>query len=344
MSTPVADLTPWREQCANFVTQAIYARHSDELQRFGERGEQSCRQDILYHLDYLQSALSSNDPGIFVQYALWLKDVLVSRGVPASHLGVSFDLLSAFFSRHLSSIEAGPVSAILNAARTALVLDTRPDMHWQTRLPSLPETGHYCESILQGNHRTAIQLVSDAMRDGNSLPQVSVQLVQPAMYEIGNLWQKNRISVSQEHMATAISQNALANAYMQANFAPPIGKSAMFACVEGNHHSLGLRMLSDAFETTGWEVFYLGANLPTLDLVREVDTKHPELLALSVSLPGHIDTARLTIESVRTEMGSDCPEIWVGGLATLANQQIWRITKADGWAADALHSLEQVVD
>lgn len=189
-----------------------------------------------------------------------------------------------------------------------------------------------------------MQLVSSAMQNGNSLPQVSVQLIQPALYEIGNLWQKNRISVSQEHIATAISQNALAGAYMQANFAPPIGKTAMFACVEDNHHSLGLRMLSDAFETTGWEVFYLGANLPTIDLVREVDAKRPELLALSVSLPSHINTARLTIESLRTEMGSGCPEIWVGGLTTLSNQQIWRVTKADGWAADALHSLEQLVD
>lgn len=344
MSMPVADITPWRELCADFATQAIYAKHSGELQHFGKSGKQACRQDILYHIDYIQGALSGNDPDIFVQYALWLKDVLISRGVPVSHLSLSFDLLSIFFSKNLNTVEANSVTAVLDTARTALLLDTQPDIHWQTRLPSLSGTDHYCESILQGDHKAAIQLVSDAMKNGNSLPQVSVQLVQPALYEIGNLWQKNRISVSQEHMATAISQNALASAYMQASFAPPIGKTAMFACVEGNHHSLGSRMLSDAFETTGWKVFYLGANLPTRDLVREVDTKHPELLALSVSLPSHIDTARLTIESLHAEMGNNCPEIWVGGLATLSNQQIWRITKADGWAADALHSLEQLVD
>lgn len=180
------------------------------------------------------------------------------------------------------------------------------------------------------------------MQNGNSLTEVSVRLVQPALYQIGNLWQKNEINVAREHMATEICRNVLASAYLQATFAPPIGKTAMFACIEGNHHALGLRMLADAFETKGWQVFYLGANLPCRDLMREVDAKRPQLLALSASMPQHIATASTTIESLRAEMGSACPEIWMGGLATLLEQSIWKITKADSWAADALHAMEQL--
>lgn len=84
MNAAVVDLTPWREPCADFATNAIYARYAKELERFGERGRQTCRQDMLYHLDYLQGALIGDDPGVFTQYALWLKDVLNSRGVPAA--------------------------------------------------------------------------------------------------------------------------------------------------------------------------------------------------------------------------------------------------------------------
>jgi len=297
---------------------------------------------MLYHLDYLQAALIASDPNIFIQYALWLKDVLSSRGVPTAHLSTSFEFIESFFNNNIPAAEAVVVAATLNTARGALSLDTTLVPYEETDFQSLPETEHYRASILQGEHKTAMSLVTDSMNNGSTLTQVSVQMVQPALYQIGHLWQKNQITVSQEHLATAISQNVLASAYMQAHFAPAVGKTAMFACVEGNHHSLGLRMLSDSFETAGWDVLYLGANLPMLDLVHQVDSKRPDLLALSVSLPNHIATARMTIELLHAEMGSACPEIWIGGLTTLPNQQIWRITQADGWAADALHALEQL--
>lgn len=116
----------------------------------------------------------------------------------------------------------------------------------------------------------------------------------------------------------------------------------MFACVEGNHHGLGLRMLSDAFETQGWDAAYLGTDVPLHDLVRTIDSRCPQLLALSASLPQHLSTARQTVQALHAELGTACPTIWVGGLATLSADSVWRYTQADGWASDALHALEQL--
>lgn len=342
MNAIVVDLTPWRESCATYVTEAIYVRYTKELHCFGERGRQSCRQDILSHIDYLQGALIGNEPSIFTQYALWLKDVLSSRGVSSAHLATSFDFLKAFFNSNIPAAEASAVAKVLGAARSALSLDEFPVIYGQNRYPEHPMTDQYGLSILQGRHNAAMSLMTEAMNNGSSLTQASVHLVQPALYQVGNLWQNNQITVSQEHLATAISQNVLARAYLQASFAPSVGKTAMFACVEGNHHSVGLQILADGFETEGWDVLNMGANLPMKDLVHNVDTKRPDLLALSISLPNHITTARLTIEMLHAEMGSACPEVWVGGLASVSYPQIWRITKADGWSADALHALEQL--
>jgi len=333
------DLISLREPCADFVTASIYDRFADELQRFGERGKKVCHQDILYHLDYLQGALISNDPEIFSQYALWLRDVLNSRGVPTAHLSASFDFLEVFFNSHLSDTEAGEIAHILKSATRLLSSDAPPITYGQLRFPEHSQVSDYRTSILQGQHRTALALVTNIMKSGSSLTQASVQLIQPALYQVGTLWQNNQATVSQEHLATAISQNVLASAYMYAKFSDPIGKTAMFACVEGNYHSVGLHILSDGFETIGWDVLNLGANVPMQDLIVEVNTRRPELLALSISLPGQLATARSVIEMLRSEMGNACPEIWIGGLGTA---EAWRITKADGWASDALHALEQL--
>lgn len=212
----------------------------------------------------------------------------------------------------------------------------------QNRLPALPQTPHYREAALLGDNQSALSLVTGLMEAGTSLTQVSVTLIQPAMYQIGQLWQENRVSVAQEHLATAVSQNVLARAYMRAKFAEPNARRAVFACVPGNRHSLGLRMLSDAFETAGWESVYLGADMPIADLLGHVDAGHPDLLALSLSLPGHLDAARQTIARLRAELGGACPDIWIGGVATLGGGRVWRMLAADGWAADAQHALEQL--
>jgi len=333
------DLCPWRDQAVATATEALYARHPELGQRFGARGRQVCRQDIGHHLDYLQAALDAGEPAIFLNYARWLADILEHRSVPAGHLGESFTLLDAFFTRHLPPEQALAITTILGATRNTQ--NDLPAPYTQSRFPALPHTPDYRDAILSGNHQAAQNLMVEAMQDGN-YGQAAVGMIQPALYEVGRLWQENRISVAQEHLATAVSQNVLARAYVQAEFAPPNGRHAVFACVPGNQHSLGLRILSDIFETTGWEATYLGADVPLPDLIRLLDAQRPQLLALSLSLPAQLAVTRDAIARIRSELGEQqCPEIWVGGLASLSSERLWRIVRADGWAADALHALEQ---
>jgi len=332
------DLAPWREQSVATVTEALYAQHPELEQRFGAHGRQACRQDIGHHLDYLQTALEAGDPAPFLDYADWLAGILEYRGVPAGHLGESFALLEGFFTRHLTPEQAASVAAILGAARE--VRNDLPAPYTHTRLPALPQTADYRDAILNGDHQAAQDLMAEAMRE-HSYGQAAVGMIQPAMYEVGRLWQENRLSVAQEHLATAVSQNVLARAYLQAEFAPPNGRRAIFACVQGNQHSLGLRMVSDVFETAGWETAYLGADVPVPDLVRLVDAQRPQLLALSLSQPAHLVAARESIARLRAELGDARPQIWVGGLITQNAERLWRTVRADGWAADALHALEQ---
>ncbi|MGQ5525533.1 cobalamin B12-binding domain-containing protein [Chitinimonas sp. PSY-7] len=208
---------------------------------------------------------------------------------------------------------------------------------------NLQDVMRYMEATLSGNQRVAQELVNGAMRAGCTLSETAVGIVQPAMYEVGRLWQEGRITVAQEHLATAISQNVLTRAYLQAAFAPPVWRKAIFACSVGNQHSLGLTVLSDAFETIGWEVSYLGADVPICDLIKQIDTEKPDLMCMSLSMPSHLSIARETVERMRVELGNQCPTIWVGGLATTVAERVWHdVVKADGWAMDALQAIRQI--
>ena len=331
-----------QSQAVDFVVAGLHGRHPDMAQQLGPRGLEACRRDVAFHLEFLEGALLADETALFVDYATWVDTVLRSRNVPASHLGDSFEILGEYLGAHLPPAEAARAGGMLGAAVEALGDGRPPVTYSRLRVPALAGVPVYTELALHGSQQDALGVMSAAMRDGASLTQAAVRLVQPAMYEIGRLWQENRITVSQEHRATAISQTVLACAYLQGKFAPPVGRKAMFAGVAGNQHSLGLRMLSDGFETIGWEVAFLGADVPVVDLVRQVDVDRPEILCLSLALPGHLTIARQTTNRLRAELGNRCPTIWVGGQVTLTTERVWRAVHADGWAADALHALEQL--
>jgi methanogenic corrinoid protein MtbC1 len=337
----VTTLAHLRAEAVDSVVAALHDRHPGLAERLGARGQQACKEDIAHHVDCLDGALLADEPALFVDYAVWHQTVLCGRTVPVRHLAESFELLDTFLSARLPAAGAGRASAMLGAARDALGRTDLPAPCLHARLPALQAALQYSAASLRGNQREAQQLMSAAMQGGHTLSEASVRLVQPAMVEVGRLWQDNRVTVAQEHLATAISQSVLARAYLEADFAAPNGRKAMFANVAGNHHSLGLRMLSDAFETVGWEVSFLGADLPIADLIRHADGERPELICLSLSLPSHLAVARESAERLRAELGNACPTIWVGGQATLVARHVWRSVGADGWAADAVHAVEQ---
>jgi methanogenic corrinoid protein MtbC1 len=172
----------------------------------------------------------------------------------------------------------------------------------------------YLAAQLAGDRREALRLlVDEGLLRGVPLQDIHLKIIQPAQYEIGRLWQENRISVAQEHLATAISQLALSHLYRHLPRDPSNGKVVMVSCVEGELHEVGARMASDFLEMAGFDVRFLGANVPTSHLVRMVREQMPDLLALSVSMTYHLPALRTALEQVRAI--APRLHIAVGGLA-----------------------------
>ena len=88
-------------------------------------------------------------------------------------------------------------------------------------------------------------------------------LFQPALYRIGELWKQNQISVSTEHMATAIIEGLMSELYPRLLTAPRRSLKAVIAFIEGELHQVGGKMVADVFVMNGWDVHYLGTNTPT---------------------------------------------------------------------------------
>jgi methanogenic corrinoid protein MtbC1 len=197
----------------------------------------------------------------------------------------------------------------------------------------------YVAAQLAGNRRAAVRLILDHGL-GRDVPIVSLYLdvIQAAQYRIGDLWQQNRISIAEEHLATAISQVAVAELYRAAAFEPPNGRRALVACVGGELHELGTRITADFFEMAGFDVRYLGANVPTDTLAAMVRAEQPDLLVASVTMSFHLESLRQAVLRSREAVG-DKLRLAVGGLAFTWAPGLVDELAADVYGRDAVESV-----
>lgn len=164
----------------------------------------------------------------------------------------------------------------------------------QEPIDSIPSSTFesYVESLVSGNKRYCLSIVEALIDKGMPISNIYTHLFQRSLYKVGRLWEENKISVAVEHVATAITESLLAQIYPRAAALPKHGRRAVVACVTGERHQIGSRMVADILELRGWDSHYLGADTPKDALLDLLLTLQPDLLGLSVSLSSNIDQAR----------------------------------------------------
>lgn len=125
---------------------------------------------------------------------------------------------------------------------------------------------------MAGQKRECIAILEKLVGAGCPVEKIYTDLFQGALYQIGELWEQNRISVATEHMATSLVESLMI--YLQSRIfnTERIGKKAVVACVVREYHQIGAKMVADIFEMHGWDSFFIGANTP----VDEPQSDHRE--------------------------------------------------------------------
>jgi methanogenic corrinoid protein MtbC1 len=173
----------------------------------------------------------------------------------------------------------------------------------------------YCQyfaALLRGDMRRCNAIVTGLLEKNIDIATLYTELFQKALYQVGELWEANRISVAVEHLATAITERMLAVVYptllsgVKAN-----GRKALISCSVNEYHQIGARMVADIMETKGWDVCFLGANTPADAMLQMIEERPPEILGLSISIYFNMASLHKMIEIVRASFPD--LDIFVGG-------------------------------
>ena len=106
--------------------------------------------------------------------------------------------------------------------------------------------------------------------------QVCIEILQKSMAKVGQGWYEGTTSVQQEHFASALAMRRLEAILTGMPAASRPGR-ILVGCPPLEEHSFGPLLLTFLLRRRGWDVVYLGANVPVEQLASTLDAVRPKL-------------------------------------------------------------------
>lgn len=194
------------------------------------------------------------------------------------------------------------------------------------------------EAVTAGEEYVATDIAMAALDDGMDPEDLLLDVVAPLQARVGREWAANRITVAQEHGATAVNERVIGavahhpavRRRRRARTAERHGRIAV-ACIDGEWHALPARLVAEVLRLRGRHVDYLGAQVPTPHLISHLHRTGPVAVALSSSLATRLPAAHAAI----TACQATGTPVLVGGAAYGPDGRYAALLGADVWAPDA---------
>jgi MerR family transcriptional regulator, light-induced transcriptional regulator len=142
---------------------------------------------------------------------------------------------------------------------------------------------------------------------------VAVEVLQKAAAEIGEGWYTGDVTVQQEHFCSGLVIRHLEALVMGAPSPTRPGR-VLVACPPEENHTIGLLVLTYLLRRRGWEVIYLGANLPAERLEMTISGAEPHLVILSAQ---QLHSAASLVEMAEVLQREEIPLAYGGRIFNL---------------------------
>ncbi|HEV7178751.1 MAG TPA: cobalamin-dependent protein [Candidatus Baltobacteraceae bacterium] len=286
----------------------------------------------------LRIATRLRAPALFIDVALWAQRTLGSRDFDGAAIVRTLDAIGSNLASYVSVTQLGTARAILSAARDELAVAHLP------QTPPIDESSDYgrtarrfIDAILDDDERKAAREVLLCIAQGTGTIDIYERVLTPVLREAGEMWNRNEIGISQEHLVTAAVERVMAQLIDLSAATPYREYSIVSAAPSDAQHALGARMVADNFALCGWHAAYLGANIPTDDLLDYVDRVSVDVLAISATLARDLEPVARLISELQDRPVA--PLVLVGGRAFSLDPTLWQQIGADGYAATPLRAV-----
>jgi MerR family transcriptional regulator, light-induced transcriptional regulator len=137
----------------------------------------------------------------------------------------------------------------------------------------------WVDACLAFDERTAERTMSQAFAV-YPVETVCTDILQMGLHSLGEGWYEGKVSVQQEHFASALAMRRL-DSMLGASPLPTRPGRILMACPPGEEHVFGQSLLQLLLRRRGWETIYLGSNVPFERLETSVEIMRPHLVILA---------------------------------------------------------------
>lgn len=320
--------------------------NADYFATLNKRVQKIIYRDTRYNIDFLYTSYVLGEDKILEDYAAWLYQLLAAVFKDKRTATETGDYILAHFDEIKKGIhdtiepqKQPELLRLLEVAKKsvlgAVALSQKASQEESPKAtsPYEEQIQLYLNSLFQKNTRNSLYLIQQFTAQGIPLNDIYVEILAESMRRIGELWHTAQITVDTEHYCTSVTQMAMTQMYPMLFSQERKNRTILCACPGTELHEMGSRMVADLFENNGWDSIYLGAAVPEDALLDSIRENHPDLVALSVTMPQHLITCRDLVASIREAF----PEIKiaVGGKAFASTHELWTQWPVDIYTNDA---------
>jgi 5-methyltetrahydrofolate--homocysteine methyltransferase len=190
------------------------------------------------------------------------------------------------------------------------------------------------DAILKGDAKTAKEITSKALAEGVAPLDMVQGYMMPAMAEVGRRFECNEYFVPELLLAARAMKASLEllRPLLAAAGAQPAGR-VVIGTVQGDLHDIGKNLVAAMLEGGGYEVTDLGVSVPPQKFIAAIQTKNPQIVAMSALLTTTMPAMKNTIQSFAQAGLRDKVKILVGGAPI--TQKFADEIGADGYSDNA---------
>lgn len=180
--------------------------------------------------------------------------------------------------------------------------------------PSTTLTATFLRQAIEGDRVGASRTIMSADEVGMSLLRLFAEVLQPALVEVGLRWERGEVAVAQEKEISELVRELITELTIRHTPSQTSGPVIVAACIEGERHELGLRMVCGLLRARGYHIHFLGADVAPRFLSEAARLRQPDAILLSVTLDAYLHAVRDAMAALASTL-SGSGTVLVGGEA-----------------------------
>jgi len=197
-----------------------------------------------------------------------------------------------------------------------------------------------CDALISDDEQAAAKIIFDLRAEGMKPNQIYLKKLAAAARMLGEKWESDELSFAQVTVGTVRIFAIMRS--MRHLFEPDVSvldKTAVFAAVPGEDHTLGVQMAADLFRKDGWEI-ELKLGLDQNQLVEEIEKSPSRIVGLSFGGEHSIDALSRLV--VALQICRPQVKVFVCGSSIDAALPILSLMELDGIATSAEEAQSQM--